>query len=90
MAARIDRATVETRTAEHVAGHANGLQLGMGGRIARREDFVDAGRDHLAILDQHRAERAPALADVLTRQFDGFAQEAFCVWHVGLLEIRSG
>ena len=51
------------------AGGANRLQLRMRGRIVRSLDLVDPDREHLAILDQHRAERpAPARQDVVNRE----------------------
>ena len=54
----------------------------MGGRIVGRMGLVDAGGDHLAILDDDGAEGTAALADILPRQLDRRLEKAFRSVHV--------
>ena len=69
MAARKHDASVEADSTGAPAGGANRLQLRMRGRIVRGRNLIDSGREHLAILDQQRAERTtPARADVVNRE----------------------
>lgn len=79
MAARKHDASIQAEGTGAPAGGANRLHLRMRGRIVRGRNLIDPGREHLAILDQHRAERpaptTPAgwLAREIYRGFNDFS-----------------
>lgn len=78
MAAGVDFGTRQARLAQRMAGFADGLDLGVGGRVLGAVDLVDRARQHLALVHQHGAEGPATGADVGPGQVEGFTHELFC------------
>jgi len=88
MAARKHDASIEAEGTRAPAGGANRLHLRMRGRIVRGRNLVDPGREHLAIPDQHRAERPAATrSDVVNGERDRLFQEPLDDGH-WIIEVR--
>jgi hypothetical protein len=56
LATRVHIATVEPEASQHGAGGADGLHLGVRGRIVARDHGVGGAGDHVAVLHHHRAK----------------------------------
>lgn len=80
LAAGVYHAAVQTR-AELAAGAADGLQLGMGGRVLAEVNLVDRARQHLSITHQQRAEGPATVFDILPGQGHGLLQVMLIVVH---------
>ena len=78
MAAGVDLGAVQARPAEHLGGLADGLHLGVAGRVLGTVDLVDGTGDHLPLMDQHGAEGAATGLDIGAGKLKGLAHESIC------------